>query len=88
MVNMQGRLTNAPTTSLLAYFKKYRGQQLSKEATDLMLKSWTKSYNFFCKIVGMDDIDILLYYCQDQIRIITIIAHLTAMMKNTKHVIK
>ena len=46
----QGQLADAPTTSRMAYLReRYRGQQLSEEATELMLSSWRtktkKSYD-------------------------------------------
>ena len=42
----QGQLTDAPTTSRMAYLReRYRGQQLSEEATELMLNSWRTKTN-------------------------------------------
>ena len=41
-----GPICDAPTTSRMAYLRKrYRGQRLSEEATDLMLKSWRAKTN-------------------------------------------
>lgn len=41
-----GSFNDAPTTSRLAYLReRYRGQRLSEEATDLMLKSWRTKTN-------------------------------------------
>ena len=42
----QGQLADAPTTSRMAYLReRYRGQQLSEEATELMLSSWRTKTN-------------------------------------------
>ena len=41
-----GPVDDAPTTSCMAYlWERYRGQHLSEEATDLMLKSWRAKTN-------------------------------------------
>ena len=41
-----GPIDDAPTTSCMAYLReRYRGQHLSEEATDLMLKSWVAKTN-------------------------------------------
>ena len=45
----QGRLSDAPTTGCMAYLReRYRSQQLSEEATDLMLSSWRTKTNKSC----------------------------------------